>query len=132
MSVACLLSVYICELLFIYNCTSHRFKMAGEYTHTHTPVHPAWGLAYGCLCRLQMPVTNFNSWPCRQRLTNCNCCSTHTCVYVCVWCVWCVLTRLGVSEHLPQRAPQNGNRPLSSALPEKYATHCHRQEPVHF
>lgn len=46
------------------------------HTHRQKHEHPAWG----CLCRLQMPVTNFNSWPRRQRLTNCNCCSTHMCV----------------------------------------------------
>lgn len=61
MSVACLLAVYICEHLFIYNCTSHRFKMAGGYTHTQRETYillGAWLMAayVACKCQLQILI----------------------------------------------------------------------------
>lgn len=85
LSLVCSLCTYVSFYLFITVLHTVLKWHGNAHTHPERDVHPAWGLAYGCLCRLQMPVTNFNSWPCRQRLTNCNCCATHICV-VCAVC----------------------------------------------
>lgn len=102
MSVACLLTVYICEHLFIYNCTSHRFKMAWECTHTQRETYILLGAglmaAYvACKCQLQILIVGHADKGLPTAIV-----VPHT--YV--WCVLCVDSTWGKWAFAPEGATE--------------------------